>query len=130
MDVLLTLLLVIMGLLLLLLSLAGVVFGVFMALDERTREQGVFFAVWWVPAVAASLGIVLRDWVTFTVGILCFVVAGAALALERHSSNTQAKVRRTDTGTPSRPPLKKGSSYENAKRRLSKKLKEYRKVTS
>jgi hypothetical protein len=129
-DVLLTLLLVIMGLLLLLLSLAGVVFGVFMALDERTREQGVFFAVWWVPAVAASLGIVLRDRVTFTVGILCFVVAGAALALERHSSNTQAKVRRTDTGTPSRPPLKKGSSYENAKRRLSKKLKEYRKVTS
>ena len=130
MDVLLTLLLVIIGLLLLLLALAGVAFGVFMALDERTREQGVFFAVWWVPAVAASLGIVLRDLVTFTIGMLCFVVAGAALALERHSTNTQAKGRRTDTGTPSQPPLKKGFSYENAKRRLSKKLKEYRKVNS
>jgi len=129
-DVLLTLLLVIIGLLLLLLALAGVAFGVFMALDERTREQGVFFAVWWVPAVAATLGIVLRDLVTFTIGMLCFVVAGAALALERHSSNTQVKGRRTDTGTLSRPPLKKGSSYENAKRRLSKKLKEYRKVNS
>ena len=128
MDVLLTLLLVIVGLLLLLLSLAGVAFGVFMSLDERTREQGVFFAIWWVPAVAASLGVVLRDGVTFTVGALCFVVAGAALALERHSSKRQAKGRRTGTGTPSRTPPKKRSSYESTKRRLSQRIREYRKV--
>jgi hypothetical protein len=94
-NFLLTLLLVVVGLLLLLLSLAGLAFGVFMAFDERSREQGVFFAIWLVPAVAASLGIVLRDWVTFTVGALCFVIAGAALALERHGSKEQPRSRRT-----------------------------------
>ena len=94
MDLLLTLLLVVVGLLLLLLSLAGLAFGVFMALDERNREQGIFFAVWLVPAVAASLGIVLRDWVTFTIGALCFVIAGAALALEHHGSKEQPRSRR------------------------------------
>lgn len=95
MDLLLTLLLVVVGLLLLLLSLAGLAFGVFMAFDERNREQGVFFAIWLVPAVAASLGIVLRDWVTFTVGALCFVIAGAALALEHHRSKREPRSRRT-----------------------------------
>ena len=94
MDLLLTLLLVVVGLLLLLLSLAGLAFGVFMAFDERNREQGIFFAIWLVPAVAASLGIVLRDWVTFTIGTLCFVIAGAALALERHGSREQPRNRR------------------------------------
>ncbi len=94
MDLLLTLLLIVVGLLLLLLSLAGLTFGVFMALDERNREQGVFFAIWLVPAVAASLGIVLRDWVTFTIGALCFVIAGAALALEHHGSKEHPRSRR------------------------------------
>ncbi len=95
MNLLLTLLLVVVGLLLLLLSLAGLAFGVFMAFDERNREQGVFFAIWLVPAVAASLGIVLRDWVTFTIGVLCFTIAGAALALERRVSKKQPRSRRT-----------------------------------
>jgi hypothetical protein len=93
-DFLLTLLLVVVGLLLLLLSLAGLAFGVFMAFDERNRQQGIFFAIWLVPAVAASLGIVLRDWVTFTIGALCFVIAGAALALERHGSKEEPRSRR------------------------------------
>ena len=57
MGFLLTLLLVVIGLLLLLLSLAVVAFGAYMALDdERPREPGVFLAVWWIPAVAASIG--------------------------------------------------------------------------
>ena len=96
MDLLLTLLLVVLGLLLLLLSLAGLAFGVFMAFDERNREQGIFFTIWLVPAVAASSGIVLRDWVTFTIGALCFAIAGAALALERHGSKAQPRSRRTN----------------------------------
>ena len=96
MDLLLTLLLVVVGLLLLLLSLAGLAFGVFMAFDERNREQGIFFAIWLVPAVAASLGIVLGDWVTFTIGALCFAIGGAALALERHGSKEQPRSRRTN----------------------------------
>jgi hypothetical protein len=107
-DLLLTLLLVVVGLLLLLLSLAGLTFGVFMAFDERNREQGIYFAIWLVPAVAASLGIVLRDWVTFTIGALCFVIAGAALALERHGSREQPRNRRTspaNTGAKKKRPL-------------------------
>lgn len=103
------------GLLLLLLSLAGVAFGAFMALDERNREQGVFFAVWWVPAVAASLGIVLRDGVTFTIGAICFVVAGAALALEHRSSRRRARSRRTTSPAGAK---KKGLLPENAMRSL------------
>jgi hypothetical protein len=109
-NFLLTLLLVVVGLLLLLLSLAGLAFGVFMAFDERNREQGVFFAIWLVPAVAASLGIVLRDWVTFTIGTLCFLIAGAALALERHGFKEQSRSRRmspANAGAKKKPPLSK-----------------------
>jgi hypothetical protein len=113
-DFLLTLLLMVVGLLLLLLSLAGLAFGVFMAFDERNREQGVFFAIWLVPAVAASLGIVLRDWVTFTIGVLCFVIAGAALALERHGSKEQARSKRTSPAS--------ANAGAKKKRPLSKKL--------
>lgn len=77
--------LVLVGTLLLLLSLAGIVFGIFMAIGNRTRESGLFFALWWIPAVAAAGGILMRDLATFTVGVFCFAVAGAAYALERRS---------------------------------------------
>ena len=130
MDSLLTLLLVVIGLLLLLLSLAGVAFGVVMALDDRTREQGVFFAIWWVPAVAASLGVMLRDPVTFAIGAICFVIAGAALALEHHSSKGQVRGNRRSTRAPSQAPPKKRSSYGGVKRRLLERIKEYRKTAS
>ena len=121
----LTLLLVVLGLLLLLLSLAGVAFGVYMALDDRTREQGVFFAIWWIPAVAASIGVLMRDPVTFTIGVACFVVAGVALALERRSSQSPAKSRR-----PGSTGAKKGSPHASTKRRLLDKIKDYRKTAS
>jgi len=124
-DSLLTFLLVIIGLLLLFLSLAAVAFGAYMALEDRTREQGVFFAIWWVPAVAASLGVVLRDWVTFAVGALCFVVAGTALALEHRISKRPARDRRTGTRAPRR-----SSPYKSVKRRLFDRIKEYRKRAS
>ena len=70
-----------MGLLLLLPSLAAIAFGAFMAMDPKHREAGRFFAVWWVPGAAAASGVLMRDIVTFTVGSLCFLVAGAAFAL-------------------------------------------------
>ena len=72
----------VIGLLLLLVSVAGVSFGVFMAADPKTRGQGTLFAVWWVPGLAAASGVLMRDVVTFAVGLLCFLVAGAALAFE------------------------------------------------
>jgi hypothetical protein len=140
---LLTLLLVVIGLLLLLLSLAVFAFGVYMALDGRHRERGIFLAVWWIPAVAASIGILMRDSVTFTVGVLCFVVAGTALVLDlrgtrrparqrppgqeptRQDPAEQTPLRSRRTGGARRPTL-----YESAKRRISDKIKEYRKTAS
>lgn len=153
MGFLLTLLLVVIGLLLLLLSLAVVAFGVYMALDERHRERGIFLAVWWVPAVAASIGILMRDSVTFTVGVLCFVVAGTALVLDLRSTRKPARqrpARQKPTGqepvgqepvgqepTEQRPArsrrtggARKPTLYESAKRRISNKIKEYRKTIS
>ena len=148
MGFLLTLLLVVIGLLLLLLSLAVVAFGVYMALDERHRERGIFLAVWWIPAVAASIGILMRDSVTFTVGVLCFVVAGTALVLDLRGTRRPAR-QRLDRQRPAKPeppsqeepaeqrPLRsrrtggarKPTLYESAKRRISDKIKEYRKAT-
>ena len=153
MGFLLTLLLVVIGLLLLLLSLAVVAFGVYMALDERHRERGIFLAVWWVPAVAASIGILMRDSVTFTVGVLCFVVAGTALVLDLRGTRKPARqrpVRQKPTGqepvgqepvgqepAEQRPArsrrtggARKPTLYESAKRRISDKIKEYRKTVS
>ena len=153
MGFLLTLLVVVIGLLLLLLSLAVVAFGVYMALDERHRERGIFLAVWWVPAVAASIGILTRDSVTFTVGVLCFVVAGTALVLDLRGTRKPARqrpVRQKPTGQepvgqepvgqepaeqkPVRSRrtggVRKPTLYEGAKRRISDKIKEYRKTVS
>jgi len=98
-------LLLLVGALLLLLSLAGIVFGLFMALDQRTRESGLFLSLWWIPAVAAAGGVLMRDLATFTIGVFCFAVAGAAYALEHRSfQRRSARDRKT--------------SYENAKGRL------------
>jgi hypothetical protein len=170
---LLTLLLVVIGLLLLLLSLAVGAFGVYMALDERHRERGIFLAVWWVPAVAASIGILMRDSVTFTVGVLCFVVAGTALVLDLRGTRKPARQRPARKKTTGQEPVgqepvgqepvgqepvgqepvgqepvgqepaeqrparsrrtggaRKPTLYEGAKRRISDKIKEYRKTVS
>lgn len=148
MGFLLTLLLVVIGLLLLLLSLAVVAFGVYMALDERHRERGIFLAVWWVPAVAASIGILMRDSVTFTVGVLCFVVAGTALVLDLRGTRKPARQRPARQKPTGQEPVgqepaeqrparsrrtggaRKPTLYENTKRRIFDKIKEYRKTAS
>ena len=74
--------LTVVGTLLLLASLTGVAFGVYMAADPKTRDSGGLFAVWWVPAAAAASGLLMRDVVTFTIGVLCFLVAGAVFTFE------------------------------------------------
>ncbi|MCA1731380.1 MAG: hypothetical protein LC751_18875 [Actinobacteria bacterium] len=125
MELLQTLFLVVAGLLLLLVSLAGVAFGSFMALDNRTRDSGVFFAIWWVPAIAASIGLLMRDSVTFVIGAFCFVLAGVALAVERRSARRETVSKRTSSRG-----AKKRSFYERNKQRLYDKIKEYRKVIS
>src|SRR5829696_9183218 len=70
------------GLLLLLVALAGIALGIYMALEPKTRASGKLFAIWWVPVLAAASGVLMRDIVTFTVGIVCFVIAGAVIFLQ------------------------------------------------
>ena len=70
------------GLLLLVIALGGIAFGLYMAADPRTRDAGKLCAIWWVPGVAAASGVLMRDVVTFTVGMLCFLVAGAVFVFE------------------------------------------------
>ena len=89
--------LTIIGTLLLLLSLAGIAFGAFMAVDRNTREAGWLFALGWVPAVAAASGVLMRDAVTFAVGLLCFLVAGAVFTLEGKSTRRPSVRRRSRT---------------------------------
>jgi phosphotransferase system glucose/maltose/N-acetylglucosamine-specific IIC component len=85
--------LTVIGTLLLLASLAGVAFGVYMAADPKTRESGKLFAVWWVPAAAAASGLFMRDVVTFTIGALCFLVAGAVFTFEDGKARTPTAKR-------------------------------------
>jgi hypothetical protein len=86
--------LTVFGTLLLLVSLVAISFGGFMAMDPKNRDSGRFFAVWWVPVAAAASGVLMRDSVTFAVGLLCFVVAGAAFAL-RGETRRKPSVKRT-----------------------------------
>lgn len=86
-------------------SLAAIVFGIFMATSSKTRDAGKYFALWWVPGAAAASGIVMRDIVTFTVGFACFCIAGLVFAFE---------VRRA--GGEKRPSAKKKRSDRKAER--------------
>ncbi len=90
---------------LLLLSLAGVALGSLMAADRRTREPGLYFALWWIPAVAAAGGILMGDPATFAIGAFCFVVAGAAFALERRGLRGPGRGKRRGSRGAKKSPL-------------------------
>jgi hypothetical protein len=68
-----------------------------MAMDPKHREAGRFFVVWWVPGAAAASGVLMRDVVTFAVGALCFLVAGAVFALQEGALRNPV-VKRTRGG--------------------------------
>ncbi len=85
-----SLLLTFLGALLLLASLTGVGLGLFAA-RRGARGAGLFFALWWTPAAAASAGVMMHDPVTFFIGLLCFAVAGGALYLEGHAGRSSQK---------------------------------------
>jgi hypothetical protein len=70
------------GLLLLVVALAGIGLGMYMAAEPKTRASGKLFAIWWVPGLAAASGVLMRDVVTFTVGSICFLIAGAVMVFE------------------------------------------------
>ena len=74
--------LTLLGILLLLVFLAGICLGVYMATNPNTRQVGWLFALWWVPGAAAATGVLMRDLVTFAVGSVCFLVAGVVFLLK------------------------------------------------
>src|SRR5215208_5930752 len=53
-----------------------------MAVEPKTRASGKLFAIWWVPGLAAASGLLMRDVVTFTIGSVCFLIAGAVMVFE------------------------------------------------
>ena len=63
-------------------ALAGIGLGIYMAVEPKTRASGKLFAIWWVPGLAAVSGVLMRDVVTFTVGSVCFLIAGAVMVFE------------------------------------------------
>lgn len=73
--------LIVIGVALLLLCLAGIALGVYMASEDKNREAGVLFALCWVSGAAGAAGVAMRDVVTFLVGMVCFLVAGAVFLL-------------------------------------------------
>ena len=88
--------LAVIGFLLLVISLAGFALGLYMAADSRTRRRGRLFAILWVPAVAASSGVIMLDVVTFTVGVICFLVAGTVFALQGETPYESPAGRKAD----------------------------------
>lgn len=76
-------LLTLVGLAVLLAAITGISSGIVLSLNQRTRGDGAFFALMWIPLFVASLGILWRDVTTFAVGAVCFLVAGAAVATRR-----------------------------------------------
>jgi hypothetical protein len=74
--------LAVIGSLLLVVALAGIGLGIYMAVEPKTRTSGKLFAIWWVPGLAAASGVLMRDVVTFTVGLICFSIAGAVMVFE------------------------------------------------
>jgi phosphotransferase system glucose/maltose/N-acetylglucosamine-specific IIC component len=104
--------LTVIGTLLLLASLAGVAFGVYMAADPKTRESGKLFAVWWVPAAAAASGLFMRD-VTFTIGALCFLVAGAVFTFEDGKARTPTAKRTNEKREDSEKTTKENSKTDD-----------------
>jgi hypothetical protein len=81
------------GLLLLVVALAGLALGIYMAVEPKTRKSGTLFAIWWVPGLAAVSGVLMRDVVTFTVGLTCFLIAGAVMVFEDSRPRKPAVVK-------------------------------------
>jgi hypothetical protein len=81
-------------------SLAAIAFGVFMAINSKTRGTGKYFALWWVPGAAAASGIIMRDIVTFTISFTCFCIAGIVFAFEARGAEgtkrSSVKKKRAD----------------------------------
>jgi hypothetical protein len=89
--------LIFVGTVLLVVCLTGVALGIYMALDGKNREPGVLFSLCWVSGAAGAAGVMMRDGVTFLIGTLCFLVAGAVFVL---SGSGKTASNKRDRGGP------------------------------
>lgn len=105
--------LTLLGILLLLVFLAGIGLGVYMATNPNTRQVGWLFALWWVPGAAAATGVLMRDLVTFTVGSVCFLIAGIVFLLKGLSMR-RAHVKRSNGPRDGRSEETRGGSRKTA----------------
>ena len=111
--------LTVIGVLLLLICLAGIALGVYMASEAKNREAGVLFAICWVSGAAGAAGVAMRDGVTFLVGTACFLVAGAVFVLFGDAGARSGKRERSHPpdGTPDGAP--EGSEKTTRENRAS-----------
>ena len=91
-------LLVAIGIALLLACLAGIALGLYMSTEHNTRGAGRLFAAWWISGAAGASGVIMRDGVTFLIGLFCFLIAGAAFFLA--GGVRRAPTERTRPGPP------------------------------
>jgi hypothetical protein len=105
--------LTLLGILLLLIFLAGIGLGVYMATNPNTKQIGWLFALWWVPGAAAATGVLMRDLVTFTVGSVCFLVAGVVFMLKGLSMR-RAHMKRSSGPRKDRSQESRGGSRKTA----------------
>lgn len=91
-------LLIAIGIVLLLVCLTGIALGLYMSTDQKNRGAGRLFAAWWVSGAAGAGGVIMRDGVTFLIGLICFLIAGAAFFLVGGARRDPAE--RTSPGVP------------------------------
>lgn len=93
-------LLIAIGIVLLLVCLAGIALGLYMSTDQNNRGAGRLFAAWWVSGAAGAAGVIMRDGVTFLIGLVCFLIAGAAFFLAGGARQSPTERTRPDSPPP------------------------------
>lgn len=88
-----------------------------MSTHPQTRESGRLFALLWVPAVAAAVGVLLGDLVTFVVGAVCFVVAGIVLYVSGRISAAGKPTARHTTSENRRNPTPPSTAKDTSRKR-------------
>jgi predicted membrane channel-forming protein YqfA (hemolysin III family) len=88
------LLFVIAGIAGLLVSVAGISLGGYLATNRQMRWPGLLFVLLWVPVGVAAAGLLAADPVMAVVGGVCFAVAAVAYGMD-YREKKSGRVRRS-----------------------------------